>query len=80
MRGPANFCGVVGLKQTYGRVSQRGLLVTSFNGDHIGPITRSVQDSALMLQAIAGYDPLGSSTVPVPVPDFPACWARSCVG
>jgi aspartyl-tRNA(Asn)/glutamyl-tRNA(Gln) amidotransferase subunit A len=70
VRGPANFCGVVGLKQTFGRVSQRGLMVTSFNGDHIGPLTRSVTDSALMLQAIAGYDPLDPSTVPVPVPDF----------
>ena len=45
-------------------------MVTSFNGDHIGPLTRSVTDSALMLQAIAGYDPLDPSTVPVPVPDF----------
>jgi aspartyl-tRNA(Asn)/glutamyl-tRNA(Gln) amidotransferase subunit A len=72
VRGPANFCGVVGMKQTFGRVSQRGLMVTSFNGDHIGPLTRSVRDSALMLQAIAGYDPLEPSTVPVPVPDFSA--------
>ena len=72
VRGPANFCGVVGMKQTFGRVSQRGLLVTSFNGDHIGPITRSVADSALLLQTLAGYDPLDPSTVPVPVPDFSA--------
>ena len=70
VRGPAHLCGVVGLKQTYGRVSQRGLMVTSFNGDHIGPLTRSVRDSALMLQAIAGYDSLDPSTVPVPVPNF----------
>jgi len=70
VRLPATFCGVVGLKQTFGRVSQRGLLVTSFNGDHIGPMTRSVKDSALVLQAIAGYDPLDPSTVPVPVPDY----------
>ncbi|MCH7714389.1 MAG: Asp-tRNA(Asn)/Glu-tRNA(Gln) amidotransferase GatCAB subunit A, partial [Chloroflexi bacterium] len=55
---------------TYGRVSQRGLMVTSFNGDHIGAMTRSVRDSALVLQAIAGYDPLDPSTVPVPVPDY----------
>ncbi len=72
VRGPANFCGIVGMKQTYGRVSQRGLMVTSFNGDHIGPLTRSVADSALVLQAIAGYDPLDPSTVPVPVPDYSA--------
>ena len=70
VRLPGTFCGVVGLKQSYGRVSQRGLMVTSFNGDHIGPMTRSVSDSALVLQAIAGYDPLDPSTVPVPVPDF----------
>ena len=70
VRLPATFCGVVGLKQTFGRVSQRGLLVTSFNGDHIGPMTRSVRDSALVLQALAGYDPLDPSTVPVPVPDY----------
>jgi aspartyl-tRNA(Asn)/glutamyl-tRNA(Gln) amidotransferase subunit A len=72
VRLPGTFCGVVGLKQTFGRVSQRGLMVTSFNGDHIGPMTRSVADSALVLQAIAGYDPLEPSTVPVPVPDFSA--------
>jgi aspartyl-tRNA(Asn)/glutamyl-tRNA(Gln) amidotransferase subunit A len=70
VRLPGTFCGVVGLKQTFGRVSQRGLLVTSFNGDHIGPMTRSVSDSALVLQAIAGYDSLDPSTVPVPVPDY----------
>jgi aspartyl-tRNA(Asn)/glutamyl-tRNA(Gln) amidotransferase subunit A len=70
VRLPGTFCGVVGLKQTFGRVSQRGLMVTSFNGDHIGPLTRSVEDSALVLQAIAGYDPLDPSTVPVPVPDY----------
>jgi aspartyl-tRNA(Asn)/glutamyl-tRNA(Gln) amidotransferase subunit A len=80
VRGPANFCGVVGLKQTFGRVSQRGLLVTSFNGDHIGPITRSVQDSALILQTIAGYDPLEPSTVPVPVPDFSALLGQELRG
>ena len=72
VRIPASYCGVVGLKQTYGRVSQRGLQVTSFNGDHIGPITRSVEDSALLLQVLAGHDPQDPSTVPVPVPDFTA--------
>ena len=72
VRLPGTFCGVVGLKQTFGRVSQRGLMVTSFNGDHIGPLTRSVRDSALVLQAIAGLDPMEPSTVPVPVPDYSA--------
>ena len=80
VRIPGSLCGVVGLKQTFGRVSQRGLLVTSFNGDHIGPMTRSVTDSALVLQAIAGYDPLDPSTVPVPVPDYPAAVERGVRG
>ena len=80
VRGPANFCGVVGLKQSFGRVSQRGLLVTSSNGDHIGPITRSVEDSALVLQTIAGYDPLDPSTVPVPVPNFSESLGRGLRG
>ena len=70
VRLPGTFCGVVGLKQTFGRVSQRGLMVTSYNGDHIGPMTRSVSDSALMLQILAGHDPLDPSTVPVPVPNY----------
>ena len=80
VRLPGTFCGVVGLKQTFGRVSQRGLLVTSFNGDHIGPLTRSVHDSALMLQVIAGYDALDPSTVPVPVPDYTANLERTVCG
>ena len=80
VRLPGTFCGVVGLKQTFGRVSQRGLLVTSFNGDHIGPMTRSVADSALVLQAIAAYDPLDPSTVPVPVPDYMAGLGKGLAG
>ncbi len=80
VRLPGAFCGVVGLKQTFGRVSQRGLLVTSFNGDHIGPMTRSVADSATVLQAIAGHDPLDPSTVPVPVPDYSAGLDRGVRG
>ena len=80
VRLPGAFCGVVGLKQTFGRVSQRGLLVTSFNGDHIGPMTRSVADSAIMLQAMAGHDPLDPSTVPVPVPDYSASIGRGVQG
>ena len=80
VRLPGAFCGVVGLKQTFGRVSQRGLLVTSFNGDHIGPLTRTVKDSALVLQAIAGYDPLDPSMVPVPIPDYSANLETSLKG
>lgn len=72
VRMPGSFCGVVGLKQTFGRVSQRGLLGTTFNGDHIGPMTRTTRDCALLLQIIAGYDSLDPSTVPVPVADYTA--------
>ena len=72
VRHPASYCGVVGLKQTYGRVSLRGVLGTIFDGDYVGPLTRSVRDLALLLQTIAGYDPLDPSTVPVPVPDYTA--------
>ena len=70
VRLPGTFCGLVGLKQTFGRVSQRGLLVTSFNGDHIGPMTRSVADSALMLQTLAVHDPLDPSSIPVISSDY----------
>ena len=80
VRLPGTFCGVVGLKQSYGRVSQRGLMVTSFNGDHIGPMTRSVADSALVLQILAGNDPLDPSTVPVPVPDYSTYLGQSLKG
>ena len=72
VRLPGAFCGVVGLKQTYGRVSLRGIFMTSYNGDHISPLTRSVRDNATVLWAIAGYDPLDPGTVPVPVPDYSA--------
>ena len=80
VRLPGTFCGVVGLKQSFGRVSQRGLMVTSFNGDHIGPMTRSVADCALVLQVLAGNDPLDPSTVPVPVPDYSAYLGKSLKG
>ena len=80
VRLPGTFCGVVGLKPTFGRVSQRGLLVTSYNGDHIGPMTRTVRDCALMLQVLAGYDPLEPSTVPVPVPDYSALLGQDVKG
>jgi len=70
VRMPASFCGIVGIKPTYGRVSQRGLLSSVFGNDHIGPLTRTVRDNALMLQIIAGRDPLDPTTVPVPVTDY----------
>src|SRR5215813_7640522 len=58
IRNPASVCGIVGLKPTYGLVSRRGVFPLSFTLDHIGPMTRTVTDNAVMLQAIAGHDPL----------------------
>ncbi len=70
IRGPANFCGIVGLKQTYGRVSRHGVTTLAWSLDHAGPMTRTVADAALVLQAIAGHDPLDASTTHDPVPDY----------
>jgi aspartyl-tRNA(Asn)/glutamyl-tRNA(Gln) amidotransferase subunit A len=70
IREPAAFSNIVGLKPTYGRVSTRGVIPLSWSLDHVGPMTRTVADAAILLQAIAGYDPYDTTTVDVPVPDF----------
>ena len=70
IRIPASLCGVVGLKPTYGRVSLRGVIPLSWNLDHAGPMARRVRDAAVLLQAIAGYDPLDPYCINIPVPDF----------
>jgi aspartyl-tRNA(Asn)/glutamyl-tRNA(Gln) amidotransferase subunit A len=70
IRIPASLCGVVGLKPTHGRVSTRGVLPLSWNLDHVGPLTRSMRDAAMMLQVMAGYDPLDPVSVNVPVDDY----------
>ncbi|MCE2486495.1 MAG: amidase [Desulfurellaceae bacterium] len=70
IRWPAFCCGIVGMKATYGRVSRVGVFPLSWNLDHTGPMTRTVRDNALMLQACAGYDPLDPASANIPVPNF----------
>lgn len=70
IRAPASFCGVVGLKPTYGRVSRHGLIAMASGFDQIGPITKNVEDAALVMNVIAGHDPLDSTTSSKEAPDY----------
>ena len=72
IRQPAAYCGIVGLKPTYGLVSTRGVIPLSWSLDHVGPLARTVGDTALMLQVIAGYDPEDTASTPMKVPDYTA--------
>lgn len=72
VRGPAAFCGLAGIKPSYGRVSRRGVFPNTFSMDHCGPLCRSVEDVALFLKIIAGFDPDDPGSEDVPVPDYPA--------
>jgi aspartyl-tRNA(Asn)/glutamyl-tRNA(Gln) amidotransferase subunit A len=72
IRQPASFCGVVGLMPTYGRVSRYGLIAFASSLDHIGPLTKTVKDAAIVLRAIAGRDPMDATSADVPVPDYVA--------
>jgi aspartyl-tRNA(Asn)/glutamyl-tRNA(Gln) amidotransferase subunit A len=77
VRLPASYCGVVGLKPTYGRVSRYGLIAYGSSLDQIGPLARDVEDVAILLNGIAGYDPLDSTSLNAPVPDYVAEMKRS---
>ncbi|MGA8491630.1 MAG: Asp-tRNA(Asn)/Glu-tRNA(Gln) amidotransferase subunit GatA [Terriglobales bacterium] len=72
IRQPASFCGVVGLMPTYGRVSRYGLIAFASSLDHVGPLTKSVRDAAIVLRTIAGRDPMDATSAEVPVPDYVA--------
>jgi len=70
IRQPASFCGVVGLMPTYGRVSRYGLIAFASSLDHIGPLTRTVQDAAIVLRVIAGHDSMDSTSAGIPIPNY----------
>jgi aspartyl-tRNA(Asn)/glutamyl-tRNA(Gln) amidotransferase subunit A len=80
IRIPSSLCGLTGLKPTYGRVSRAGALPLAWSLDHVGPMCRSAADCALMLGAMAGYDPRDPSTSVLPVPDYAAALTGQVTG
>jgi len=80
IRMPAGFCGVTGVKPTYGRVSRYGLIALVSSFDTIGPLTRDVADAALVMQTIAGHDPRDSTSLRAPVPDYDQTFTRDLKG
>ncbi len=80
IRGPASHCGIVGLMPTYGLVSRAGVIPNSYTFDHCGPMTRTVEDCALMLQALVGYDAEDAGSIPAKVPNYSAGLKRGIKG
>ena len=80
IRVPASFCGISGLKPTYGRVSRAGMTPLAWSLDHAGPMARTVEDLALVLQALAGHDPADPTSARVPVPNYSAALVRPLRG
>jgi len=80
VRQPASFCGCVGLKPTYGRVSRYGLTAFASSLDQIGPMTKCVRDAAILLKAIAGHDAFDSTSANQPVPDYESCLEKDLKG
>jgi aspartyl-tRNA(Asn)/glutamyl-tRNA(Gln) amidotransferase subunit A len=80
IRGPASFCGIVGLKPTYGRASRAGVLTLSWTLDHTGPMARTVEDCAYLLQAMAGHDAADPASSRAPVDDYVAALGRDVRG
>lgn len=80
VRAPASFCGVVGLKPSYGRISRYGLFAYGSSLDQVGPITKSVEDAALLLQVMAGHDPQDSTSLSTPLPNYSVALTGSVEG
>src|SRR5262252_3570207 len=80
IRQPAAFCGIVGIKPTYGRCSRWGIVAFASSLDQAGPMTRTVRDAAIMLRVMSGYDPKDSTSAPLDVPDFEAALSKGVKG
>lgn len=80
IRQPAAFCGITGLKPTYGRVSRFGLVAFASSFDQIGPMTKTAEDAAILLNVIGGHDPMDSTSADVPLPDFTAALTKDVKG